>query len=194
MATKKTDYDVRYIPQFVQSTMAGKNAKTKRAERPLLFDIRTYKLRVKSDDGDGKTVLSSYVLIGGVPPKKIHDKMTEVGFKVRRRPSSWKSKDGDVVKVEGRDNECWTVYYNTEETFTAAQLEVLLALLKYVSKVTTTGVSGWLTTWEDVEDEYGDAWLKTIVVQSDKDEDDENDSIPVADPDIAIKDVVDELF
>lgn len=157
--TAKRVFDVRYTPDYVQSAIAGK--KGKRAARPILFDVRNFKLTTKEDE----TILNTYLLFGGIPPKAIHDKLIDVGFKVRRRPAESNGKDGKVYVVGERDNDCWTIYYNTESTLSEEQIKTIGQLFFYFANVPTTGKSGLLSSWDQVDEEYGkEEWLALITV------------------------------
>jgi hypothetical protein len=163
--TVKRVFDTRYTPDFVQQAIAGK--KGKRAARPFLFDLRTFKITTK----EGDTILNSYLLFGGVPPKAIHEKLIDTGFKVRRRPAESNGKNGKTYVVGDYDNDCWTVYYNTESTITEPQAKVIGSLLAYFGQVPSTGKSGLLSSWDQVDTEYGKSeWLDIITVAEEKEE------------------------
>jgi hypothetical protein len=179
----KRTFDTRYTPEYVQQAIAGK--KGKRAARPFLFDLRTFKITTK----EGETILNSYLLFGGVPPKAIHDKLIETGFKVRRRPAESNGKDGKTYVVGDRDNDCWTVYYNTESTITEPQVKVIVSLLTYFGQVPTTGKSGLLSSWDQVDSEYGkEEWLQVCTVSDEKKE----ETKPEVTAATAVEDTVDE--
>jgi hypothetical protein len=155
----KRVFDVRYTPQFVEDSCAGK--KGKRSARPKLFGINNYKVTTKENE----TILGTYLVFGGVPPKAMHEGLVKAGFLVRRRPAESESK-GKTFVVGERDNDCWTIYYNTEPTLDEDQIKVIGKLFTYFSKIRDTGKSGLLSTWEQVEEQYGskDAWLGVITV------------------------------
>ena len=157
--TTKRVFDVRYTPSFVLDSCAGK--KGKRSARPELFGIRNYKVTTK----EGETILGTYLVFGGVPPKSVHEKLTEAGLKPRRRPAESESK-GKTYVVGDRDNDCWTIYYNSEPSLTADQIDIVTKLLTYFSRIPATGKSGLLSTWEQVAKEYGskENWLEVITV------------------------------
>ena len=187
MSDTKRVFDTRYTPDYVQQAIAGK--KGKRAARPFLFDLRTFKITTK----EGETILNSYLLFGGVPPKAIHEKLIDTGFMVRRRPAESNSKDGKTYVVGDRDNDCWTVYYNTESTITEPQTKVIGSLLTYFGQVPTTGKSGLLSSWEQVDSEYGkEEWLQICTVSDEKKEEKKEEVKPEATPATTLEDTVDE--
>lgn len=167
MTEKKATYDVRYTPDAVLDALAGK--KGKRSARPILFDVRQFKLNVKDDNGKFAARLMTYLIFGGVPPKAIHKALSEAGFKVRRRPDSWHNKKtGEDVPVKGRDNECYTVYYLDSGTaFGEDQRDVIGRCFMYISQaVSKRDHSGLMTTWDQVEQQYAgeDEWLTICTV------------------------------
>jgi hypothetical protein len=190
MSETKRVFDTLYTPDYVQQAIAGK--KGKRAARPFLFDLRTFKITTK----EGETILNSYLLFGGVPPKAIHDKLIEFGFKVRRRPAeSTSKKDGTVYTVGDRDSDCWTIYYNTESTITPDQTKVIANLITYFANVPVTGRSGLLASWEQVDDEYGkEDWLQICTVSDEKEEVKTESVSPSLAPETIDEATLDELF
>jgi len=144
---KKFTYDVKYVPEYQQKAIAGANFKTKKAGRPSLFEIRVYKINTK----DSGVVIGTYLLFGGVPKPNLHNALEKVGFKVRRRPASWRGKDGKEVLVSERDAECWAVYYNTETSVTQDQATLISNLLLATGKVVDSGKTFLLPSWEHIE-------------------------------------------
>ena len=166
MSEKKT-YDVIYTPDVVLDALAGK--KGKRGARPILFDVRQFKLNVKDENGKFSSRLMTYLIFGGVPPKAIHKALSEVGFKVRRRPDSWHNKKtGEDVLVKGQDRECYVVYYLDSDTeFGEDQRDVIGRCFMYISQaVAKKDHSGLMTTWDQVDQQYGDEdeWLTICTV------------------------------
>lgn len=159
--TANRDYDVRYVPDFVLKQISG--AKGDKGGRPELFSLRTYKVRTK----DGETVIGSYLVFGGVPPQKLHEKLEGLGFKLRRRPASWTDKQNVVHEVGDNDRDCYAVYYNTEKAVTPEQAEYIGGLLaKTTNFVAEKGQTFLLPTWDAVDADWGnrDNWLQICTV------------------------------
>lgn len=192
MATKKTtkaattprEYKVRYIPEHTLRAVGGaKGAKS--YVRPFLFDVRTYMIETQSDG----TKVNTYLLFGGVPSRKLHEKLDEVGFKVRRRARTWKNKDGAVTDIADQDNQCFAVYY-TLEPVTKEQAAVIAKLFMASQGVKDTGKSFLRADWASVEKAWGDKedWLSICAVNEDSskpaptvaDDDDEEETINLA--------------
>ena len=184
--TKRT-YDVRYTPDHVQRQIAG--AKGTRGGRPFIFDTRFYKVRTK----EGKTVVGTYLLFGGVPTPNLHQQLIDVGFKVRRRARTWEDKKNNVtVDIADRDNECYAVYYNTEPTITDPQIKVIAGILKKgIATLPDREQTFLLPTWAAVDKVWDDAanWLAICAVTNDDDDDD--DQPAVVDDTIDLDDVKD---
>lgn len=162
MAQKQ--YFTNFIPDFDQQAIAGANFKTKKAGRPFIFDARTFITRTKNDG----IVLMHYLLFGGVPSPKLHAKLEEVGFKVRRRPRTWKAKDGKVVDIATRDNNCYVVYYNTQPNVWPEQVEVMGKIYAALNAVCAGKGNFLSTTWEGVEERWGskEDWLSICAVDN----------------------------
>lgn len=158
-------YDVVFTPDAIQNAIAGQKGKKK--ARPILFDTRFFKVNMKDESGNYASRLMVYLLFGGVPPKNIHEALTENGFKVRRRPAAWKKKDGEVVEVKGNNYECYVVYYLDGE-LGADQIEVIGRCMSYFNTVIEKkNHSGLLTSWEQIDQQYSDEedeWLKICTV------------------------------
>lgn len=163
--TKKFDPKVRYVPDYVQRAIAG--AKGPKAHpRPFLFDVRTFQIDTKEDG----TKLNTYLLFGGVPSKKLHAKLEDAGFKVRRRARSWTNKNDEVIDVADRDNECYAVYY-TLEPITKDQAQIIARLYLATAKVAETGKGFLAPNWATVEKTWGDKedWLTVCTVEPEDD-------------------------
>jgi hypothetical protein len=162
-ARKKRTFDVRYVPDYVQRQIAGAKGQ-KKSGRPFIFDVRNFKVDTQSDG----TVIGTYLLFGGVPPKGLHEKLEAAGFKVRRRQASYTDKDGNVHTVDGNERECYAVYYNTENTPTKAQAQLIgNLLLKTLNLVADKGKSFLLPTWEAIDKSWEDRenWLAICTVE-----------------------------
>ena len=64
--TQTRTFDVNYVNDFVQRQIAGAKGK-KGNGRPFIFDVRNFKL----DTRDEGTIIQTYLLFGGVPPKAL---------------------------------------------------------------------------------------------------------------------------
>lgn len=162
--TQKRSYPAIYVPEYTQKAIAGANFKTKKAGRPFIFDVRTFLTNTK-DDG---TVLMTYLLFGGVPSRKLHDLLEANNFKVRRRPRTWNSKDGKVVDIATRDNECYSVYYSTQPNISEDQLKVIAKLFRALNKMTEGSPSFLATSWDRIEELWGNRedWLSICAVDN----------------------------
>jgi len=176
MSEKKTarKYSVRYVNEWVQKAIAGAKYAGQFA-RPFILDIRYFMIDTKEDG----TVINSYVLFGGVPTKKVHDKLESLGFAARRRPAEWTDKNKNVHTVDGNDNECYAVYYYLDVP-TQEQLDFLASLtIKGLSFCKEKGKSFLLTSFEQIDANWGerDEWLSvfTVVDEDDDDADDDDD-------------------
>jgi hypothetical protein len=168
-ATAKPAFDSksafsRYVPNYVQDVCAGANPKLKKAGRPFTFDVRVFRVNTK----DSGPILSTYLMFGGVPTPKLHELLETEGFKVRRRPRTWTGKDGKVVDIAERDNECYSVYYNTNQTITEGQMSLIAKIFGSLNKSLTTGKAPLLASWEAIEESWGDKdkWLSICAVDS----------------------------
>lgn len=162
---KKIEYDTVYVPEFVQKATSGANMKLKKAGRPFTIDVRTYRIRTK----ESGMILQTYLMFGGVPSPKLHALLEDAEFKLRRRPRTWKDKNGNVVDIAGRNNECYAVYYSTNSEITQDQTTLIAKLLLALNKTLPTGSKTYLLpNWERIEEEWGakDEWLKLCAVDS----------------------------
>jgi hypothetical protein len=164
--TTQTEYDVRYVPDQVRRAIAGAKG-PKSHPRPFLFDAVSYKINTQEDG----VKINTYLLFGGVPSENLHKNLTEAGFSVRRRARSWKNKDGEVVNIADRDNECYAVYY-TLEPLTEQQAVIIGKLFLATGKVADSGKTYLAPNWKTVEELWGDKedWLTVCSVEP-KDED-----------------------
>jgi hypothetical protein len=171
MATQNTQqrtFDVNYCNDFVQRQIAGAKG-TKGNGRPFIFDVRNFKLDTRSDG----TIIQTYLLFGGVPPKALHEKLEAAGFKVRRRPASWTGKDDKVHPVDGSKYELYAVYYNTEPAPTQEQAKLIASLMyKTLNAVKDKGVSFLLPSWDAVDNNWGDRkdWLNICTVEPEEEQ------------------------
>ena len=161
--TQKRGFDVTYVNDFVQRQIAGAKG-PKGNGRPFIFDVRNFKLDTQNDG----TIIQTYLLFGGVPPKALHEKLEAVGFKVRRRPASWTGKDDKVHPVNGSPYELYAVYYNTEQAPTKEQATLIASLLfKTLNAVKDKGVSFLLPNWDAVDKNWDTRqdWLDICTVE-----------------------------
>jgi hypothetical protein len=164
--TEKREFDVRYVPDIVQRSIAGAKGKGSHP-RPFMFDVRSFKINTQNDG----VKVNTYLLFGGVPSKKLHTKLEEAGFKVRRRARSWQNKDGDTIDIADRDNECYAVYY-TLDALTDDQVKLIARLFKATAQVVESGKTFLAPNWATVEKVWGskDDWLTVCAVEDDGEE------------------------
>lgn len=163
--TVKRENTINYVPDFVDKTCAGANFKTKKAGRPYLMAIKNYLIKTKTEG----TVLGTYIFFGGVPSPKLHEKLEEVGFKVRRRPRTWENKKANTtVDIAEYDRECYSVYYSTTPFLTTEQVELITKLYLLVNKSQESGESFLSASWKKVEEKWGskEDWLKICAVDN----------------------------
>jgi hypothetical protein len=183
MAEKKNrKYTVRYVNEWVQKAIAGAKFAGQNP-RPFILDTRYFMIETKSDG----TIINTYVLFGGVPTKKVHDKLTALGFAARRRPAEWTDKKKNVHPVSGNDNECYAVYYYLDVP-TEEQLDFLSSLtLKGLTFAKEKGKSFLLTTFDQIDNNWGDRdeWLNvfTVTDEDDSSDDDEEEDDEMLDED-----------
>jgi len=160
MEATMADFQVRYVPSYIEKTIAGAKG-PKQFGRPYLMDIRTFMVQPSED----KTICSTFLLFGGIPQPKMHNMLTDADFKLRRVNGSWKNKKGEEVQVDDTDNSCWAVYYTTGDFLSEAQIKVIAHFHKLLSKVVEKQKSFLLPTWAQVDRAWTDrdTWLKLVV-------------------------------
>ena len=166
--TTKTDYDVRYVPEFTQRAIAGAKGKGSHP-RPFLFDVRSFKLTVPGDNpGETGTKVHTYLLFGGVPTKKLHNALEDAGFTVRRRAKYWDDKKGNRTYIVDKDNECYAVYY-TFSPIGKDQAALIAKLFLATAKVADSGKTFLCPNWNTVHATWGDKdeWLDICSVDPD---------------------------
>lgn len=187
---KKFDPTVRYVPEYQLRAIGG--AKSPKAHpRPFVFAVRSYWIKTQND-GDK---INTYLLFGGIPTEKLHNKLDEVGFKVRRRSRTWENKKtNEVVDVADRDNECYAVYY-TMEPLTKEQASLIAKLFMVTAGIAQTGKGFLAPNWATVEKTWGDKedWLTVCCVQPEEDEQAAAEDTVVSDDAIDI-DALDDLI
>ena len=161
---QQSGFDVKYVSDFAQRSIAGAKG-PKGNGRPFIFDVRNFKIDTRNDG----TIIQTYLLFGGVPPKALHEKLEAAGFKVRRRSASYYSKKNKkTYTVDGSPYELYAIYYNTEPSPTEEQAK-LIANLQYktLNAVRDKGVSFLLPSWEAVDHNWGDRkdWLEVCTVE-----------------------------
>jgi len=157
----KREYDVTYVPDMIQKAIAGAKG-PKAYPRPFMFDVRTFKINTQNDG----VKVNTYLLFGGVPSRKLHEKLDEVGFKVRRRARSWVNKDKDTIDIADQDRECYAVYY-TLEALTDEQIALIARLFKGTTQVASSGKTFLAPNWASVEKLWGNKedWLTICAVE-----------------------------
>jgi alpha-glucosidase (family GH31 glycosyl hydrolase) len=166
--TVKRDFDINFIPDYEFRACAGAKG-PKQFGRPAIFESKFYKINTK----ESGTVVHTYLFFGGVPTKKTHEKLDELGYKVRRRSASYTStRNGQEYVVNGNDKQCYAVYYFFGEP-TKEQLTFIAGLtLKGLTFTAKTGKTFLLPTWDAIDKNWGDRneWLKICTVQPEPEE------------------------
>jgi hypothetical protein len=169
-ATRKTtstpvEYDTNYVPDFVQRSIAGAKGKGSHP-RPFMFSVKSFKIHTKSEG----VKVNTYLLFGGVPSKKLHEKLDSVGFKVRRRSRTWTNAKKETVDIVTQDRECYAVYY-TLDALTDEQVQLIGRLFKATAQVVETGKTFLAPNWATVEKMWGnkDEWLAVCAVDNTED-------------------------
>lgn len=178
--TTKRTYQVRYTPDWVLNAFRGR--------KPRLLAVETF--FIETDD---KTVARSFVCLGGVPSPKLHQRMVDAGFKLRRANLEYTSrKNGNrTYRLTDSDNGCWSVYYNDSDNLTEDQIKVIAGLHTLVKKGTEKGKTFLCPTWKAVAKAWGseEEWTKLVaapveVAEETEEEDEDDDAIMEDDDDV----------
>jgi hypothetical protein len=177
--TSKPVYQVRYVPDWVLNAFRGR--------KPRLLATETFFIQTE----DGKAVARTFVCLGGVPTPKLHEKLTDAGFKLRRANLEYKSKrnNNKTYRLTDSDNGCWSVYYNDSDNLTEEQIKVITGLHTLVMKGTDAGKTFLCPTWKSVNKAWGstDEWTKIVAapveVVEEPEEEEDDDTVILEDDD-----------
>lgn len=179
--TSKPVYQVRYVPDWVLNAFRGR--------KPRLLATETF--FIQTDEG---TVARTFVCLGGVPTPKLHTRMVDAGFKLRRANLEYKSvKNNRTYRMTDSDNGCWAVYYNDSDNLTEDQIKVIAGLHTLVKKGTEAGKTFLCPTWKAVAKawESQEEWTKLVaapveVEKAEDDDDDDGDDDPIMEDDDSV--------
>jgi hypothetical protein len=150
---KNTNYQVRYIPLHVTASLAGK--------KPTIFTVNNYLITTQ----EGKNVLATHLLFGGVPTPKLHSILTVAGFKLRRVSLEYTStKLNKTFKLTDSDNGCYAAYYNETGELTEPQIEVITKILGTCARAGQAGKTFLCPSWALVDKIWEDRknWLDIV--------------------------------